>query len=104
VRDAVALFSLVQGVTRIFLSASVFQVNILPNYVYGAVMLFIGFALLLTGENCWRATRLGRGVAILATGAWLLLTLDVVGAWASFGNAALITISIANEVRYRDAC
>lgn len=103
-RDLVALFSLVQGVTRIFFDSSVFQVNILPNYVYGIAMLFIGCALLLTGESCWRATRLGRGIAIFATGAWLLLTLDVVGAWASFGNAALITLSVANEVRYRDAC
>lgn len=100
VRDLVALFSIGHGVLRLLPDALVLPVNILPHWMYGWMTLAAGIGLLVTGAQCRRLSWAGQMWAVLASGLWLLLALDVVGlSWASFFNAMLIAAAAANEVR-----
>ncbi len=104
-RDMIALFCLVQGVTRVLGYSGLAQpVNILPSLLYGWLMCGAFLALIITGAWCKRSSYAGRLAAVYAGALWLLLALDVIdnGAWASFGGALILALASGNEARYRD--
>jgi hypothetical protein len=82
-RDVIGALCLVQGALRlgalvIHFPASPFQpVNIIPSWLYGALMLVLGGALFATGGLRFRLRWPGQTVATLVAGLWLLMALDV---------------------------
>lgn len=103
-RDIVALFALLQAAVRIPpLEGRLQAVNLLPSWLYGLLMLVCAVGLLATGDRCRRVRWPGRLVAALAAGLWLLLAMDVWGAWASCGAAFILAGVALNEVR-ADEC
>lgn len=103
-RDIVALFALLQAAVRIPpLEGRLQAVNLLPSWLYGLLMLVCAVGLLATGDRCRRVRWPGRLVAALAAGLWLLLALDIWGAWLSCGAAVILACVAFNEVRV-DEC
>ncbi len=97
-RDVVALMMLAQGGARLIGGASATPVNIFPSRVYGGLLLLCAAGLLATGRPELRCHR-GRWAAALAMGLWLLLIMDIWGAWVSLGGAVVLALVCVNEVR-----
>lgn len=103
-RDILAAFCLLQGAVRLLpLKGWLQAVNLLPSWLYGLLMLFCAVGLLVTSDSCQRVRWPGRLVAAVTAGLWLLLAMDVWGAWASCGAAFILAGVALNEVR-ADEC
>lgn len=103
-RDILAAFGLLQAVVRLLpLEGQLQPVNLLPSWLYGLLMLAGAVALLVTSDSAQRTRWPGRLVAALAAGLWLLLALDIWGAWLSCGAAVILACVAFNEVR-ADEC
>jgi len=103
-RDILAAFGLLQAVVRLLpLEGQLQPVNLLPSWLYGLLMLAGAVALLVTSDSCQRTRWAGRLVAAAVAGLWLLLALDIWGAWLSCGAAVILAGVAFNEVR-ADEC
>lgn len=103
-RDILAAFGLLQAVVRLLpLEGQLQPVNLLPSWLYGLLMLAGAVALLVTSDSCQRTRWAGRLVAVAVAGLWLLLALDIWGAWLSCGAAVILAGVAFNEVR-ADEC
>lgn len=97
-RDVLLLVMLAQGIGRIITGASATPINFLPSRAYGALLVLVALALLAT-RNAQRLRLVGRAAAAAAFFLWVVLALDVLGAWVTLAGVLVYVFVSFNELR-----
>jgi hypothetical protein len=104
VRIFVGIYMLIQGNARLWTGHSAANINIFTAQTFGAVMMLVALALLVTAKPAQRCHWPGRLAAIGGVAVWLFAIVAAwpVDAWVSIAGAGFYVLTLSNEVRLHE--